>query len=72
MQVATRKIGNSDGILIPQPVLDQLEGDVIKIRAVKPSARAGWAEDSARLAAAGDDVLRWAEFGNQDDSVLVW
>ena len=72
MQVATRKIGNSHRILIPKPVLNQLKDDVIEIRTIKPSARVGWAQDSAGLAAAGDDVLRWAEFGNQGDSELVW
>lgn len=72
MQVAMCKMENSHGILILKPVLSQLKGDVIEIRTIKPSARAGWAQDSAGLAAAGDDVLRWAEFGNQGDSELVW
>ena len=72
MQVAACKMGKPHEILIPQPVLNQLKGDVMEIRAIKPAARAGWAQDSARLAAAGDDVLRWAEFGNQGDSELVW
>ena len=72
MQVAMRKMVSSNEILIPPPVLNQLKGDVIEIRAIKPAARVGWAQDSARLAAAGDDVLRWAEFGNQGDSELVW
>lgn len=72
MQVAMHKMGNPHGILIPKPVLNQLKGDVIEIRAIKPAARADWAQDSARLVAAGDDVLRWAELGNQDDSELVW
>lgn len=72
MQLATCKMGNSHGISIPQPVLNQLKGDVIEIRAIKPAARTGWAQDSARLAATGDDALRWAEFGNQGDSELVW
>lgn len=54
MQVAMPKMGNSYGILIPKPVFNQLKGNVIEIRAIKPSARVGWAQDSVRLAAAGD------------------
>ncbi len=36
------------------------------------AVRAGWAEDSARIAAAGDDALVWPEFANDEDSTLVW
>ena len=82
MQVAVRKMGNSQGILIPKPILNQLgltdvadlqvHGNVIEIRAVKRSARDGWAQDSARLAAQGDDALQWPEFGNAGDAELTW
>ncbi len=82
MQVAVRKMGNSQGVLIPKPILNQLgltdvadlkvHGDVIEIRAVKRTARAGWAQDSARLAALGDDALQWPEFGNEGDGALTW
>ncbi len=36
------------------------------------AVRAGWAADSARIAAAGDDTLVWPEFANDEDSTLVW
>jgi len=75
-------MGNSQGILIPKPILNQLgltdvadlqvHGNVIEIRAVKRSARDGWAQDSARLAAHGDDALQWPEFGNAGDAELTW
>jgi antitoxin MazE len=82
MQVSVRKMGNSQGILIPKPILNQLgltdvadlqvNGNVIEIRCVKRPAREGWAQDSARLAAAGDDALQWPEFGNRGDTELAW
>lgn len=82
MQVAIRKMGNSQGIVIPKPVLLELGLDkvaemtvregVIELRAVPVNPRASWAGDSARIAAAGDDVLAWPEFGNADDADLKW
>jgi len=75
-------MGNSQGILIPKPILNQLgltdvadlqvNGNVIEIRCVKRAVREGWAQDSARLAAAGDDSLNWPEFGNEGDAELTW
>ena len=82
MQVAIRKMGNSQGILIPKPILDQLamEGTadlqvingVIEIRPIKTNPRATWAKDSERIAKAGDDALIWPEFGNDSDAELTW
>ena len=82
MEVAIRKMGNSQGVLIPKPILAQLglEGTadlqvrdgVIEIRAVQRNPREGWAEDARRLAEQGDDALVWPEFGNAGDAELVW
>lgn len=82
MQVAIRKMGNSHGILIPKPILLEtglsdtadlvLNKGVIEIRPIKTNPRAGWAEDSKRIAAAGDDALVWPEFSNDGDAELVW
>ncbi|MDP3617479.1 MAG: AbrB/MazE/SpoVT family DNA-binding domain-containing protein [Rhodoferax sp.] len=82
MQVAIRKMGNSQGILIPKPILSQvgLEGvadlqvknGVIEIRPLKRNPRENWARDSQRIALANDDKLVWPEFGNQGDAELVW
>lgn len=82
MQVAIRKMGNSQGILIPKPILAQvgLEGSadlqvkngVIEIRPLKRNPREGWVKDSQRIAHAGDDKLVWPEFGNEGDAELVW
>ncbi len=60
------RIGNSRGVRIPKPLLEQagLEGDV-EIRAeqdalvIRPARkpRAGWAAAFRKMARAGDDVL---------------
>jgi len=82
MQVAIRKMGNSQGILIPKPILDQLEmsgsadlqviNGVIEIRPIKINPRATWAKDSQKLAKDGSDSLIWPEFGNEGDTELAW
>jgi antitoxin MazE len=82
MEVSIRKMGNSQGVLIPKPILNQvgLEGSadlqvragVIEIRPVRRNPREGWAEDARRLAGLGDDVLVWPEFANEGDNELVW
>lgn len=82
MEVAIRKMGNSQGVLIPKPILAQLglEGradlqvldGVIEIRAVRRNPREGWADDARRLAQRGDDALVWPEVANAGDEDLVW
>lgn len=82
MQVIIRKMGNSQGVLIPKPILSQvgLEGTadlqvkngVIEIRPLKRNPREGWAKDSQRIAKEGDDKPVWPEFGNEGDAELVW
>ena len=82
MKVIIRKFGNSQGVLIPKPILAQLglEGTadlqvrdgVIEIRALRADPREGWADDARRIAAAGDDAPVWPEFANAGDQDLVW
>jgi antitoxin MazE len=82
MEVSIRKMGNSQGVLIPKPILNQvgLEGSadlqvragVIEIRPLRRNPREGWAEDARRLAGLGDDALVWSEFANVGDNELVW
>ena len=50
----------------------EVNGNVIEIRPLQRKVREGWAQDSQRLAAAGDDALQWPEFGNEGDAELVW
>ncbi len=82
MQVSLRTMGNSKGILIPKPILEQtglvdvadlqVNNGVIEIRPVKRNPREGWAADSLRIAQAGEDGLVWPEFANADDQDLQW
>lgn len=82
MRVSVRKMGNSQGVLIPKPILKQLgltdvadlqvNGNVIEIRPLQRKVREGWAQDSQRLAATGGDALQWPEFGTEADAELMW
>ena len=82
MEVAIRKMGNSQGVLIPKPILAQvgLEGTadlqvrngVIEIRPIRRDPRQGWADDARRLAMQGDDALVWPEVADAADAEWVW
>ena len=82
MKVKIRKMGNSQGVLIPKPILAQLglestvelqvRDGVIEIRAIRRNPREGWAADAQRLAAAGADGSVWPEVANEGDAALVW
>jgi antitoxin MazE len=82
MKAAIRKLGNSQGIIIPKPLLTQVglegeaeltvENDAIVLRKPASSPREGWAEASRKIAAVADDALVWPEFGNEDDKDLKW
>jgi antitoxin MazE len=82
MRSALQRVGNSQGVIIPKPLLSQVglvrdveidvENDAIVIRKPKGHVREGWADASRALAAAGDDALVWPEFGNDDDEKLTW
>ena len=84
VHVSIRQIGNSQGVVIPKPVLAQLgldakagvemtiEDDALVLRRPASPARTGWAEAARRIAEAGDDELVMGEFGNAEDAELVW
>jgi len=83
MKTSIRKMGNSQGVLIPKPFLAQagldmgevdieVENNAIVIRKPEKKVRAGWAEASKAIAAANDDALVWPEFGNADGKELAW
>lgn len=79
-----RKIGNSQGVVIPKPVLAQLgldseggaemtiEDGALVLRRPASSVRAGWDEAARTIAEAGDDELVMGEFGNAEDAELTW
>ena len=82
MKIAIRRMGNSQGLIIPKPVLTQLDLDsevemsiergAIVLRKPRKNVREGWAEASEAIAASGDDKLVWPEFGNAGDAELTW
>ena len=84
IHVSIRRIGNSQGIVIPKPVLAQLglnadvgaemtiEGGALVLRRPASPARSGWAEAAKKIAEGGDDALVMGEFGNAADPELAW
>lgn len=74
--------GNSQGVLIPKPILAQLglEGSadlqvregVIEIRPVRRNPREGWDQDAQRLASEGGSPLVGPELASMDDGEWVW
>ncbi len=82
MKTAIRRMGNSQGVIIPKPVLAQVgledeaemvvEKDCIVLRRPRNKAREGWAEASQKIAAQGDDELVWPAFANKGDADLQW
>ena len=84
LHVGLRQIGNSQGIVIPKPVLAQLgldatagvemtiqDGALVLRRPANP-VREGWAEAARSIAEAGDDELVMGELSNAEDSEWVW
>ena len=84
MRASIRRMGNSAGIILPKPVLEELgvqagddlsltleKGRIILMPAMSHPRR-GWAEAAEAIAAAGDDALVWPEFANPSDDELEW
>jgi antitoxin MazE len=77
-------IGNSTGVLIPKPLLSEIEakaGDSVELKVetgqlvierTRSQPRSGWAGDAKRLAETRDDELVWPEFANKGDETLKW
>jgi antitoxin MazE len=82
MLTSIRRMGNSQGVLIPKPLLQQLGlagrvemrvvGDALVLRAPRAAPRAEWAEAAKAVAAAGDDALVLPAFANAEDASLRW
>jgi antitoxin MazE len=82
MRTSLHRIGNSQGVIIPKPLLAQIglvkdvemtvERDALLLRKPQPGMRAGWAEASKAIAASSEDALVWPEFGNEGDADFAW
>ena len=82
MKATLRKMGNSQGVIIPKAVITQLgfenelemivEQNIIILRKPAKSIRSGWAEASRLIAKAKDDQIVWPEFANEGDAELSW
>ena len=71
-----RKMGNSTGLIVPKPMLDQLglasgaklelslENGAVVARPAKRKVREGWEEDAKRIGALGltEEEKEWLEF----------
>ena len=85
MKSHIRKMGNSQGVIIPKPLLDEIglkAGDPVDMKinkkgrlVIAPSreqVRAGWAADSKALADAGERGRGWPEFVTEADKGRNW
>jgi antitoxin MazE len=84
MKSAIRKMGNSHGVIIPKLLLEEVgaapndpvdlkvkKGRIV-ITPARPGPRAGWAEASKALTAAGEGRLVWPQHGHAGNDKLVW
>ena len=84
MKTAIRKMGNSQGVLIPKPFLLQtgldigeveieVENDSIVIRKPKRKSREGWAQACQRLAEkTAAQAIAWPLIANDADIDFSW
>ena len=83
MHVTIRNIGNSQGVVIPKPLLVQLgwdggvaemtvEDGALVLRKLPRPSRAGWAAAAQKISQQGADALVMGEFGNVGDAGLAW
>lgn len=83
MKAKILRIGNSQGVILPKPLLAQVdlsgnevemtvERGAIVLRKPQESVRDGWAEAAQNLAEARDGGLAWPEFSNEGDAALTW
>lgn len=84
MKTAIRKMGNSQGVLIPKPFLlqtgldigeveIQVENDAIVIRKPRRKSREGWAEACQMLAAkATEQAIAWPLIPSDIEAGFSW
>ena len=85
MKSHVRKVGNSHGVIIPKPLLDEIgvkAGDAVNLKVNKKGrlvmspdraeARTGWAADSKTLAHSDEAIRAWPEQPVRAGGPLKW
>ena len=78
MKSQVRKVGNSHGVIIPKPLLQEIgvaSGDAVDLKVnkkgrlvmspIRTEPRAGWAEDSKALVQSGETGRAWLDRGGK-------
>ena len=82
MKITIRRLGNSKGVILPKPLISQLnlgseldldvEGDKIVLRKPRRKVRIGWAEASKKLSGQRGAESLWPFLSNRGDDQLKW
>jgi antitoxin MazE len=84
MKTTIRKIDRRTFVVVPRSMLSRIgakahdlvdikvEGKRLVITASSHDPRAGWADESKAIAAAGEDKLVWPDFGKDSDKYWKW
>lgn len=84
MKTAIRKMGNSQGVLIPKPFLKQagldigeveieVENEAIVIRKPKKKLREGWSDACQKIASGtAEQVVVWPLIDSDKDAEFSW
>ena len=82
LQFTIRQIGNSNGVVIPKAILEQVglndavemsvEGERLVLSKPKNQVRINWADDAKSISKSGEDNLVLGDFANEDDGDWVW
>lgn len=81
MLTTLRKLGNSQGVIIPKPLLQQVglqdgvlmsvENGAVVLRPLPAAPREGWASACQALAQA-EEAPAWPDLGTEQDQDLKW
>lgn len=83
MKTVLRKMGNSQGIIIPKALITQFgfsgeidmqvtEQGIVLSKPKNDSVRQGWALASQDIAQSDENQAAWPEFANENDKDWEW
>jgi antitoxin MazE len=80
MRAKLVRIGNSRGVRLPKPILEEsglpedieikVEADRVVLMPARKHPREGWAESARHMVANGDDVDLWTDWDNTSGQAL--